>query len=364
MIVIASSRRERTSRAHFFAFLLALATLSGVFLWMTAPFVLSLFLGGLLALVAWPAYEWLRARRVGRRTAAGLCTLLMLVLVVGPFAAFIFLAARQGAVVGRQLAELKISPDALTRMLDRTPLAGALGEPAAVNARVMAAVQAGGLRFSAAVLAVAKGVPQLLLNLVLGLIAFYFFLIDGRRFVDFMLSRAVFERDVQDRLRGTFADMARATVLSGCAAAATQAAGICAAYLIFGVPGAFVAGAGTFFLAWIPMIGSVPAAAAGAAWLYSQGEPGRMAAMLALCALVSVLEHIVRPLVLKGRSGLHPMVGLVAIFAAIDMCGVLGIFVGPLLAAVVISLLELWPEIAGRFGVEVPRVPETLTSGS
>ena len=60
-----------------------------------------------------------------------------------------------------------------------------------------------------------------------------------------------------------------------------------------------------------------------------------------------------RPLGLKGRSDLHPLVGLVAIIAAIDMCGILGIFVGPLLAAVLISLLELWPEIAGRFGVDV-----------
>ena len=56
---------------------------------------------------------------------------------------------------------------------------------------------------------------------------------------------------------------------------------------------------------------------------------------------------------LRGRSGLHPLIGLVAIIAAIDMCGILGIFVGPLLAAVLISLLEIWPEIAGRFGVEV-----------
>lgn len=345
---------ERTKRAHFFAFLAAIFLLSGVFLWMIGPYILSLFLGALLALMGQPLYERLRGRAVGPRTAAALTTILMLLLVLGPLAGFAYTAATQGVAVGRQLAELKeFSPASLTRALGHTRVARALGDPAEVNARIKEGLRSAGASLTAVVLAVARGLPQLLLELALALVAFYFFLIDGRAFVDFVLSRAAFERDVQDKIRLTFSDMARSTVLSSFAAAAAQAALIWIAFLALGVPGAFVAGAGTFFLAWMPLLGSVPAAAAGVAWLYVQDDMARMAVMIGFGVGAGLVDNLVRPLILKGRNDLHPLVGLVAIIAAMDMFGVLGIFVGPLLAAVMISMLEIWPEIAGRFGVEV-----------
>jgi predicted PurR-regulated permease PerM len=48
---------------------------------------------------------------------------------------------------------------------------------------------------------------------------------------------------------------------------------------------------------------------------------------------------------------MHPLVSLVAIFGGIEMFGIMGIFLGPILAAVLISLLQLWPEIGHRFGL-------------
>jgi hypothetical protein len=41
----------------------------------------------------------------------------------------------------------------------------------------------------------------------------------------------------------------------------------------------------------------------------------------------------------------------VAIFGGIEMFGILGIFLGPILAAVLIALLQLWPEVGQRFGL-------------
>ena len=58
-----------------------------------------------------------------------------------------------------------------------------------------------------------------------------------------------------------------------------------------------------------------------------------------------------RALLLKGRSKLHPLVSLVAIFGGIEMFGILGIFLGPILAAVLLALLQLWPAIGQRYGL-------------
>jgi hypothetical protein len=55
--------------------------------------------------------------------------------------------------------------------------------------------------------------------------------------------------------------------------------------------------------------------------------------------------------ILKGRSKMHPLVSLVAIFGGMEMFGILGIFLGPILAAVLIALLQIWPEVGQRFGL-------------
>lgn len=351
----APSAAEKTRRAHFYAFTAALLLLSGAFAWMIGPYLLSLFFGGLLALLANPLYERLRLAGTGPKTAAGLTVALVLVVFLGPIAEFGYLAAKQGIVLGRQLSELQeLSPGRLTRLLGETRLARAAGDPAEINARVKEAIRAGGLGLTTALVSAAKGVPQKVLQFLLALVAFFFLLIDGRALVDFLLTRAVFERDVQDKLRATFADMTRSTVLAGFAAAASQAAVIWLAYVALGVPGAFLAGAGTFLLAWLPIVGSLPAAAAGVAWLFAQDDYARMAAMLAFAAVAGTVDNVVRPFVLQGRSGLHPLLGLVAIIGAIDAFGVMGLFLGPLIAAVLRSLLELWPGVARRFGIELP----------
>jgi predicted PurR-regulated permease PerM len=73
--------------------------------------------------------------------------------------------------------------------------------------------------------------------------------------------------------------------------------------------------------------------------------------MVAFGLMAGLVDNFVRPLVLKGRSKMHPLVSLVAIFGGIEMFGILGIFLGPILAAVLIALLQLWPEVGQRFGL-------------
>ena len=48
---------------------------------------------------------------------------------------------------------------------------------------------------------------------------------------------------------------------------------------------------------------------------------------------------------------MHPLVSLVTIFGGIEMFGIIGIFLGPILAAVLLALLQLWPAIGQRFGL-------------
>jgi predicted PurR-regulated permease PerM len=343
-----------TQRAHLVTFLGALLACIAAVLWMVGPYLLSLFLGGALAMLSYPAYQWLRARRFGPRLAASAVTALLLLLVIAPLTGFSILAVRQGVAIGHELAVLKeFSPKALTVTLSRWQLVRTLvGKPAAVNARLKNAIQTAGQVTSSAVLKLGRGVPEFLLQLALALIAFFFFLLDGERFLAWLLGLGVLDREVQERLVESFRGTTISAVLAGLVAAASQAALIVIGFLLLGVPGAFLAGGLTFIFAWIPVLGSAPASLAGLLYLYVEGASVKMALMIALGLTASVIDNLVRPMVLRGRADMHPLVGLVAIIGGIQMFGILGVFIGPILAAMLLSLLRIWPAIGGRFGMD------------
>ncbi|MDD5301830.1 MAG: AI-2E family transporter [Elusimicrobia bacterium] len=349
----ASEAHEAIKRVHVVTFLGALAAVIGVVSWMVGPYLLSLFLGGTMAMLCYPVFQWLRARSWSPRLAASAVTAFMLLLVAAPLAGFSFLAVKQGVAVGQEMADLKeFSPKALTAVLSRSNfIRTVIGDPGEVKARLTSAIQSAGQLTTAAVLKVGKGIPEFLLQLALALIAFFFFLLDGERFMGWLLGLGVFDRSVQEQMVESFRDTTVSAVLAGLAAAASQSALIVIGFLVLGVPGAFLAGGLTFIFAWIPVLGSAPASLAGLLYLYAQGSPFKMALMLALALGASVVDNMVPPMVLKGRADMHPLVGLIAIIGGLQMFGILGVFIGPIMAAMLIALLRIWPAVGGRFGI-------------
>jgi predicted PurR-regulated permease PerM len=343
-----------TKRAHLVTFLGALLACLLAVLLMVGPFLLSLLLGGTLAMLAYPAYQWLEARNWGPRLAATVVTTLMLLVVFAPLTGFSILAVKQGITIGQNMAELReFSPMAITDFLSRWSLVRTVvGDPEVVNASLKSAIQSAGQLTRATVLKLGEGVPEFLLRLALALTAFFFFLLDGEQFMDWLLGLGVLDRNIQARLIESFRETTISAVLAGLAAAAALAAIIAVGFRLLDVPGAFLAGALTFIFAWIPLLGTAPALLAGLLYLYVQGSSVKMGMMVALGLGASAVDHLVRPMVLKGRAGMHPLVGVVSIISGIQMFGILGVFLGPILAALLLSLLRIWPVIGGRFGMD------------
>jgi predicted PurR-regulated permease PerM len=342
--------------AHLVTFMGALLLCFVAVLWMVGPYLLSLYLGGTLAMLAYPLHQWLQeTRKWGPRLAAAALTAGLLALVILPLTAFSVMAVMQSIDLGQQMAELKeFSPRAITKVLSRWDLVRTvIGDPSDVNARLKSVIQAAGQFTSASVLELGKGVPEFLVQLALALLAFFFLLLNGVQFVDWLLGLGALDRKVQNELVHAFRDTTISVVLASLAAASAQALLIAGGFLLLGIPGAFLAGGVTFVFAWIPVLGTVPAAAAGLLYLYVDGSPVLMAAMLSVGVAASLIDNLVRPLVLRGRAGMHPLVGLVAIIGGIRMFGILGVFIGPILAAMLLALLRIWPAIGGRFGIYV-----------
>jgi predicted PurR-regulated permease PerM len=94
----------------FLGLLLAVLTLT---LFMVLPYVLAVTMGGILALLARPVFQWLQGHHVPPRVAAALVVLGVVVVLMVPLAFVVTKAVQQGLALGHSLAADGVSLHAL-----------------------------------------------------------------------------------------------------------------------------------------------------------------------------------------------------------------------------------------------------------
>lgn len=358
---LAASAQKRTTLAVFLVLLLLALVLT---LRMVLPFLLAVIMGGILALLAQPVFQWLKAHHFRPIIAAAVVTLGVILIVVTPISVFITKATQQGIAIGQALAEGGFSFRSLIdRMSGWGPAQALIGDPETFEEQVRRWVQSAGTAVTTAIIGVAAHLPKMILQLALASIACFFLLIDGRRFQSWMADKIPMEADVRTKVVDSFKNTAVSVIWATLAAASAQSAVIWLGYILLGIPAAFLAAGATFIFAWIPIVGSTPVWIAGAIYLYLQGASWEIVLMIAFGLIAGVVDNFVRPMVLKGRSKMHPLVSLVAIFGGISMFGIVGVFIGPILVAVLISLLQTWPAVGNRFGLLAGAISGAQTSG-
>jgi predicted PurR-regulated permease PerM len=110
---------------------------------------------------------------------------------------------------------------------------------------------------------------------------------------------------------------------------------------IAGVPFAAVLTAVMFMLA-LAQIGAVPVLLGGLAWLWWKGDTGWFVALLIWTIVVSSLDNILRPVLIKRGADLPLLLIFAGVIGGLFAFGLLGLFVGPVLLAVGYTLLDMW----------------------
>lgn len=359
---VAPQQHSPRDRATLITFLIILLLVLGFALRMERSYLMAILMGGILAILVDRNYQALRKRGVRPSLASLIVTSGIVILVLAPLAAFVLLAVRQGVAFGKQLADTNLlSLQSITGMVNRWhPVQFWIGDPAAVDLKIRTGIQNAAKVTSGAVLGLAADLPSMLLQVFLVCLTCYFMLIDGKRFAAWVANKLPIDPDVRARLSASFRNTAASVILASIVSAAVQAALMLVSFLVLGIPLAFFAAGATFILAWIPIVGSAPVWIAATIYTYFHDSGARAAIMLVFGLIIGVSDNFVRPWVLGGRSNLHPLVTLVAIFGGLEMFGFVGVFVGPILMAVLISLLQVWPDVAERYGLILAPQPEEV----
>jgi predicted PurR-regulated permease PerM len=319
-------------------------------IWVLAPFLAGLLFAAILCLSTWPLFARLERTLKGRTTLAALLATLVLALTV--LAPMSYLAATIADGVAQLIGILRpwfesvdhAPPDWLAGLpfvgeyLDTywRKLASNRAELANLGKQLFEPTRK--LLTSAAAL-----IGQGLLELTLVVFITFFFYRDGRSLAMHVSRLAA---KVGGELGKRMLELAQNTIMGvmigivGTAAAQGFIALI--GFLIAGVPAALLLGAATFFLSMVPV--GPPLIWGGAAWwLYGQGETGWAIFMLIWgVAVISSVDNVLKPILISRHASLPILVVALGVFGGVLAFGFVGIFLGPVVLALALALLDAW----------------------
>ncbi|MEW6163886.1 MAG: AI-2E family transporter [Pseudomonadota bacterium] len=318
--------------------------------WVLAPFLAALLFAAILCLSTWPLFAWIETRVKGRTTLAALLTTLLLAAAV--LLPMSYLAATVADGVSQLLALLRpwfeagdhAPPDWLANL----PL---VGEHLDAYWRKLAASQEEIARLGQQLfeptrkllLASVGLIGQGLLELTLVVFIAFFFYRDGHVLATRLAHLA---EKIGGELGERMLTLARTTVMGVMigivGTAAAQGLVALLGFLIAGVPAALLLGAATFFLSMIPV--GPPLIWGGAAWwLYDQGETGWAIFMVVWgLAVISSVDNFVKPILISRHASLPILLIALGVFGGVLAFGFVGIFLGPVILALALTLAEGW----------------------
>lgn len=316
------------------------------------PFLTPIVAATLIAIAIHPLFRGL-TRRIPNRSAAALAaTLLVLLAFVLPAVFIIERLAHETASVYRWLNEQQSLQGGWKAYGDR------LMDPPLewVSARTGMSTQqlkrAALDRFQSVSESLLGWGQSLLINVggtivdtAIMLLTFFFLLRDGERIRDRIGSLLPIEPHRYGQLIETISASIAANMYGVLAVAVAQGTLGAIGYTIAGLPSVMLWSVATAIFSMIPLAGAAAVWSVAALYLLAIGSWGKAIFMIAYGAgVISTADNIVRPLVLSGRVKLHTLLIFFSLLGGVKAFGVIGLFLGPIIASVAMALLTILEE--------------------
>ncbi len=194
-----------------------------------------------------------------------------------------------------------------------------------------------------------RSMASMVLGLVFMTITLFFLLMDGKQLLRLLVGAIPIEREYTRlfvrKLRSTARDLARGYAL---------VMGIIGlimygVFSAFGVRGALFFGVLTALSTFVPVAGPGLVLFPIAALMALSSGLAPAVIMLAIgISVVTLVDTVVRPLLLKDRLEMHPLLILFAILGGIEVFGFNGVVLGPLILIVFFTSVQLYDVIYER----------------
>ncbi|MFP4644269.1 MAG: AI-2E family transporter [Spirochaetales bacterium] len=346
-------------------FLLVLLALTLAFFIIIQPFIITMFLTGVVTIVSYRPYRYLLGKTGGRRYVAAAMTLVAAIVVVAvplTVAAFMVYAEILGGYayisnnwpeLTRQLSEVELLSFVREVPFFAETIGGLDGETLRLNEIVRNALSASSDFLVALTQRSFANIASTLLNFLVFFVLYFFLLVDGERLVRQVRALLPLSTHEVDRISRSATDIIIATLITTFGIGIIEGALGAIYFSLFGLPSPFLWGMVTVIFSIIPMIGANFVMIPAGILLILTGSLVRGLLLIVLSVTtVMVTQNVIRPAILGERSGLHPALVLLSTVGGLGIFGLVGFLVGPLFAAL---FVVIWTEFGDRFRQELSR---------
>jgi predicted PurR-regulated permease PerM len=192
---------------------------------------------------------------------------------------------------------------------------------------------------------VLSGIARFIIDALITFVVVFFLFRDGAQWAYRAGSLLPLSREQVVRLYRNISDTIIANVYGILSVGVAQGVLLGVVLRFIGMQSALLLGLATGFASIIPVVGSALVWGPVVIYLLMTGSIGKGLFLLVYCVvIVSCVDNILRPWVVGGRVGLHPLVLLFFIFGGVEAFGFLGLFLGPVVASVLVALFDILRE--------------------
>ena len=345
--------------------ILLVVAISLAFLWMIRAFLMTILLGALFSGVAYGLHRQIARGLGGREKPAAILTLLLLLtLVVTPLllvaGAVANEALRINEVIGPRIDQLR-RPGELDRWLRLAP-GYAYVEPyrEQILTRGSELVgNIGGLVFNG-LSATTKATVLFFFHFVVMLYTMYFFLTDGPRLVRTMLEYLPLPEADKTRMMEKFVSVTRATLKGTILIGLAQGVLGGIAFWVVGIEGAIFWGTVMTVLSIVPGVGGALVWVPAAIILAATGSFWQAVGLALFCSLIiGSVDNLLRPILVGRDTQMHELLIFFSTLGGLLAFGVMGFILGPILAAL---FLTVWEMFGVAFSGELQETPPVVVT--
>jgi predicted PurR-regulated permease PerM len=317
------------------------------------PFLMPIFLALILSTLLAPLYNFLLAELKGRQSLAAL--LVCLGLTAAILIPVLFLAMSLVGEAADAYQKLK-DPETVSRIelwLDpannpvlrrvNSWLPGSLRlDNLQLGSRLTAQAQQIGVGALGITTAFAGGVFGFLADYFIMAIVLFFLLRDSAYFAESIRAISPLSEEDEAMFVERFRVVTRATVVGNLSTALTQGAVSGLIFLFLGLPNPILWGALTALLSLVPLIGTALVWVPWTIYLFASGHPTKAIIFLIIqIVVVGGIDNILRPMFMGSGVKMHTLLIFFSILGGIAYFGILGMFIGPLIFAMAIALVQV-----------------------
>ena len=314
---------------------------------MVQPFVNVILWAGVLAVVFFPLHKRIRERIPSASGAAIVSTLLVVVLILLPVSFITVAIVRElaGAADNLQAGVQRLSNAstipgvgwALEKVRDYVSI-----EPAEAQKFLAARLQMWAAALAASTLVVVGGAVGAVVQMVLVVFTLFYMFRDGERIrqgiSDTLPLQRIQVRDISSRTQ----DVIAATIYGVLVISAIQGTLGTFIFWALGLPSPLLWGVVMFFLSMIPMAGAFLVWVPAAIFLLLTGAYVKAAILVGWGLLViGSIDNFLSPLLVGRRARLHELLIFFSVLGGLQVFGILGLVLGPVVVAITLALIEM-----------------------